>query len=136
MTPEKLRETPLIINLLSRMPASVADSFNDEQLSNLLIALASRGWGKHAIDLRGTLRIPFYRRRFYYVLLLGRNYRELSRQEIQISIFGVTLMFSIFLGGCMIFGLLALYLIKSALGIDIFPGFSLGIWDWFKSALG
>lgn len=29
-------------------------------------------------------------------------------------------------------GLLLLYLLKSALGIDLVPGFSLGIWGWFK----
>lgn len=28
-------------------------------------------------------------------------------------------------------GLLVLYLLKSAAGIDLFPGFSLGIWGWF-----
>ena len=32
-----------------------------------------------------------------------------------------------------LFGLLLLYLIKSALGIDLIPGFSLGIWGWFKA---
>jgi hypothetical protein len=30
-------------------------------------------------------------------------------------------------------GLLVLYLFKSALGINLFAGFSLGIWDWFKT---
>ena len=29
-------------------------------------------------------------------------------------------------------GLLILYLVKSALGIDLVPGFSLGTWGWFK----
>jgi hypothetical protein len=28
--------------------------------------------------------------------------------------------------------LLALYLAKSAAGIDLIPGFSLGIWTWFN----
>ena len=27
---------------------------------------------------------------------------------------------------------LSLYLIKSAMGIDVFPHFSFGVWDWFK----
>ncbi|MCG6508060.1 hypothetical protein K6U15_15045, partial [Vibrio parahaemolyticus] len=30
---------------------------------------------------------------------------------------------------------LALYLLKSAMGIDIFPNYSLGIWDWFKGLM-
>jgi hypothetical protein len=29
--------------------------------------------------------------------------------------------------------LIVLYLIKSALGINLFEGFSLGLWDWLKS---
>lgn len=29
---------------------------------------------------------------------------------------------------------LVLYLVKSALGIDLVPGFSLGVWGWFKGA--
>ena len=29
-------------------------------------------------------------------------------------------------------GVLALYLLKSALGIDIIPGYSFAIWDWFR----
>jgi hypothetical protein len=33
----------------------------------------------------------------------------------------------------MLAGLLLLYLVKSALGIDLFDGYSFGIWHWFKS---
>jgi hypothetical protein len=29
-------------------------------------------------------------------------------------------------------GILVLYLIKSALGIDLIPGFSFGVWGWFQ----
>jgi len=29
-------------------------------------------------------------------------------------------------------GILVLYLVKSALGIDLIPGYSCGVWDWFK----
>ncbi|HBB24465.1 MAG TPA: 3-phosphoshikimate 1-carboxyvinyltransferase, partial [Pseudomonas sp.] len=32
-------------------------------------------------------------------------------------------------------GLVILYLLKSALGINLFPDFSLGLWDWFKESL-
>ncbi|MAF88801.1 MAG: 3-phosphoshikimate 1-carboxyvinyltransferase, partial [Pseudomonas sp.] len=28
-----------------------------------------------------------------------------------------------------------LYVLKSALGINLFPGFSLGLWDWLKESL-
>ncbi len=127
-----VHEEPAIRELLARMPKTVADSFNEEQLSHLLTAVGARSWGRHTIDVRGTFKIPFYRWRFYYVLLLGKNYRGLSRKEKQLSLLTSTLVFSLFLILCSLGGLLLIYLIKSALGINLFYGFSLGIWDWFK----
>ena len=29
-------------------------------------------------------------------------------------------------------GIVVLYLVKSALGIDLIPGFSFGVWGWFQ----
>lgn len=114
------------------MPKDVAASFSEEQLTHLLTAVGSRSWGKHKIDFRGTFKLPFYRWRFYYVFLAGKNYRELSRKEKNLSIFITTVISTLFLIFSATLGLLVLYLIKSALGIDLFPNFSLGIWDWFK----
>lgn len=129
---QKISEQPAIIKLLSRMPEEVADSFTDEQLTHLLTAVGSRGWGKHKVDFRGTFKLPFYQWRYYYVLLAGRNYRELSRQERRMSLTITAIISSLFIIFSATLGLLVLYLVKSALGIDIFPGFSLGIWGWFK----
>ena len=129
---QKISEQPAIIKLLSRMPEEVADSFTDEQLTHLLTAVGSRGWGKHKVDFRGTFKLPFYQWRYYYVLLAGRNYRELSRQERRMSLTITAIISSLFIIFSATLGLLVLYLVKSALGIDIFPGFSLGIWAWFK----
>lgn len=43
---------------------------------------------------------------------------------------------AVFLFGLMLFSclflLMVLYLAKSAMGINLFPDFSLGIWQWFK----
>jgi hypothetical protein len=114
------------------MPEEVAASFTDEQLTHLLTAVGSRGWGKHKVDFRGTFKLPFYQWRYYYVLLAGKNYRELSRQEKRMSLVITAVASSLFLTFSAVLGLLVLYLIKSALGIDIFPEFSLGIWGWFK----
>jgi len=116
------------------MPEDVANSFTDEQLTHLLTAVGSRSWGKHKVDLRGTFKFPLYQWRFYYVVLAGKNYRELNRQEKRMSIFVTAVVSSLFLMFSATLGLLVLYLIKSALGIDLFPGFSLGIWGWFKGA--
>ena len=127
-----VRDEPTIKSLLDKMPDKVSESFNEEQLTHLLTILGSRQWGKHAIDLRGTFKIPFYKWRFYYVFLTGRNHRDLSRKEKQLSLVSQALFVSLFLLISTTLGLLILYLIKSALGINLFPGFSLGIWGWFK----
>lgn len=131
-TEQKISNQPAIKKLLSRMPEEVANSFTEEQLTHLLTAIGSREWGKHKIDFRGTFKLPFYQWRFYYVLLAGKNFRELSRQEKRMSIIITAIASSLFLMFCAGLGLLILYLVKSALGIDLFPNFSLGIWGWFK----
>jgi hypothetical protein len=129
---KSIKSDPAIKNLLARMPQHIANSFNDEQLTHLMTAVGSRSWGEHAIDKRGTFNIPFYKWRFYYVLLIGRNSRSLSRKEKQLSVLSTALFSTVFILFSACLGLLVLYLIKSALGIDLFPGFSLGIWSWFK----
>ena len=123
-----VHEEPAIRELLARMPKTVADSFNEEQLSHLLTAVGARSWGRHTIDVRGTFKIPFYRWRFYYVLLLGKNHRGLSRKEKQLSLLTSALVLRLFLILCSLGGSLLIYLVKSALGIDLLAGFSLGIW--------
>lgn len=123
---------PAVKSLLDRMPPEVAESFTEEQLAHLHSALGARSWKKHSVDIRSTLPIPFIRRRIYFVLLMGRNRRDLTRREKQLSAITFALFIAAFIGASTLFGILVLYLIKSALGIDLFKGFSLGIWDWFK----
>lgn len=131
-TSQNIREEPDIQQLLSRMPAPVSETLSDEQLIHLKTAIGSRSWGKHKVDLRGTFHIPFTPWRYYYVLLLGRNRRQLSDREKRISALIVTCFIIGFILFSALFGLLVLYLIKSFAGIDIFPGFSFGVWDYFK----
>jgi hypothetical protein len=128
----QIKDEPSVRKLLSRMPASVADSFSDEQLLHLKVALGSRKWGRHKIDWRGTFALPFVPSKIYYVFLIGKNHRDLSRREKAISAFTLSLFFSLFITFCVLFGILVLYLLKSALGIDLIEGFSFGVWDWFK----
>lgn len=119
-------------SLLDRMPPEVVKSFTEEQLAHLHSALGARSWKKHTVDIRSTFPVPFVKRRIYFVLLMGRNRRELTRREKQLSALTFALFIAAFIGASTLFGILVLYLIKSALGIDIFKGFSFGIWDWFK----
>lgn len=125
-------EDQAVKNLLDRMPPNVAASFTDEQLAHLHSALGARSWKKHSVDIRSTFPLPFFRSRIYFVLLMGRNRRELSRREKQISAFTFACLIAGFISLSVLFGLLVLYLIKSALGINLFEDFSLGIWGWFK----
>lgn len=117
--------------LRERLPTELRDSFSQEQLSALKIAFGARKWGSHKVDVRTTFK--FWQYRYYFILLLGRNRREMSRREKQTA----QLIQAAFIAGFLLFstllGILVLYLIKSALGIDIFPGYSFGVWSWFKT---
>ena len=130
--PQDIKQEPAVEKLLSRMPERIANSFSAEQLIHLKTAIGSREWGKHKVDFRGTFPIPFFKSRIYYVFLMGRNHRNLTRKEQVISALTVAGFITLFVIFSILFGLLALYLLKSALGINLFENFSLGIWTWFK----
>lgn len=127
----RIQDDPAITNLLNTMPDPVKNSFSEEQLMHLKTALATRQWSHHPIDIRGTVK--GFRNRYYYVFLAGKNKRELSRNEEQASKLMKTFVLTLFLSISMLIGLVAIYLLKSALGINFFEDFSLGLWDWFKS---
>ncbi|MDU0356007.1 3-phosphoshikimate 1-carboxyvinyltransferase [Paraglaciecola aquimarina] len=129
--PISVHEDPALQNLLAKVPDRVKDSFNEEQLSHLRNAIVNRQWRNHAIDVRGT--IPWFKYRYYYVFIAGKNKRELSRAEQKASRLINTVFVASFLAISVTLGLIVLYLIKSALGINLFDGFSLGLWGWFKS---
>jgi len=125
-----LKQDPAIRSLLERMPKNIQTTFTDEQLAHLKIAIGARQWGNHAVDCRGVVK--FFKYRYYYVFLAGRNRRELSLKEQKIARFTQAIILSLVVTFTILFTLLVLYLIKSALGIDIFDGYSFGVWSWFK----
>ena len=125
-----LQQDPAIRNLLERMPKNIQTTFTDEQLAYLKIAIGARQWGNHAVDCRGVVK--FFKYRYYYVFLAGRNRRELSAKEQKVARLSQALILSIAATFIILLTLLVLYLIKSALGIDIFEGYSFGVWSWFK----
>ncbi|WP_031564262.1 hypothetical protein [Rheinheimera texasensis] len=130
---DDIRKDPAIQKLLERMPSEVQQSFTEAQLSYLRVALGARQWGKHKLDLRGTLGLGSWR--YYYVLVAGRNIRGSQRSEHLSHKTGLlvkAVLVSVLLIISIVLGLLLLYLLKSALGIDLFADFSLGIWGWFK----
>jgi hypothetical protein len=128
-----IRQDPDIMSLLSRLPQETASSLTDTQLQHLKITIGSGQYRKHKVDVRGTLPFPFTQYRMYFVLLMGRNVRGLSRQEKSIALGAMLILTSLFLLLCALSGAVMLYLIKSALGINLLEGFSLGLWDWFNN---
>jgi len=116
--------------LEERVGSELFDSFSPEQLAALKAAFGSRQWNNHPVDFRGTFKV--WRWRYYYVFLMGRNRRSLSPRERRLSALLQATFLAIFLLLCSALGILVLYLIKSAMGIDIFPNFSFGVWGWFK----
>ena len=122
---------PVISRLLERMPNDVADSFSEKQLSYLRNAIGAREWGRHKVDLRGTVK--FFKWRYYYVVLAGRNRRTLSDKELRIAALMNAALITGFVTFSILVGLIVLYLVKSALGINLIEGWSLGLWDWFRT---
>lgn len=78
-------------------------------------AVVSRQWDKHSIDFRTTFGL--FTRRFYVVVLVDHNLRTLTRGQQKRQLLINSIMLSFFLIMCMLLGLLALYLIKSAWGM-------------------
>jgi len=117
--------------LLSKMPPDIAASYTREQLLHLDDALR-KNKARLPVNVKGRVSVPFTTTRFFWVFLAGRDKRALSRGEINVK---KTTLALFIIGAIMVstlFGLLTLYLIKSALGINLFEHFSLGIWGWFK----
>jgi hypothetical protein len=134
MTRSKPSDNNSKINkLLADMDKSVADSFTYKQRKALQKSINSQSWRQHNVDLRPTLALPFFPWSFYIVFLVGINKREL----LPIERFMATAMFLliIFISGLIVIGcsFVLIYLLKSWLGIDLFPNESLSIWDEFKN---
>jgi hypothetical protein len=121
------------MSLLSRLPQETALLLTDQQLRHLKVAVGSGQYRKHKVDLRGTFPVPFFTYRIYFVFLMGRNIRSLSRKEKSIAVTSMLLLTVIFLVFSTTLGLVIIYIIKSALEINLFDGYSLGLWDWIKS---
>ncbi|OUR79772.1 hypothetical protein A9Q75_11715 [Colwellia psychrerythraea] len=130
---KKSGENSKVNQLLSGMEKSVADSFTYKQRKALQKSITTQDWRQHNVDFRPTLALPFLPWSFYLVFLVGINRRGLLPAERFIAF--TMLLFVIFIIGLIIIGcaFVLIYLLKSWLGIDLFPNESLGIWDNFKN---
>jgi len=104
-----------------------AEQKTEVEKAIIAITLASR----HKADLRWSL--PFFGKRFYLVFLISRDMCKRARHES--TLFDLLVAFLLLSGFLflMLCVLLTLYMIKSALGIDVFHNFHVGIWDWWRS---
>ena len=125
---------PAVKSLLQRMEPHIAESFSVEQLMALGRVVGLRGGRLHSVDLRTTIKLPFVPWSFYVVLLTGRNRRSLTAKEKSIAAGTLLLIITLTFMLLSLLGVVIIYLLKSWLGIDLFQGFSLGLYDWFRSS--
>ena len=121
------------------MPAHIAETFSDAQLRAIIRAYGVRSWGRHAIDFRFTL--PVLARTYYFVFLAGVDKRPRSRNRAErhshpMTTIGNYLFLFLVLLLLVSFALGTLYVLKSAFGLNVAPGFSLGVWDSIQSEVG
>ena len=114
---------PVIERFYAHLDEPIAQGLTPEQKEGVENAiLASTLASRHQIDIRRSF--PFFSKRYYLVFLFGRDLRRQHRQESTLSRILLTFLLLI---------AVTLYMIKSALGIDVFQNFHVGIWDWWLS---
>ncbi len=125
-----LRNDPFIVGLLQRVPKDIQNTFSNEQLLALKVALGARKWGVHPIDIRHSA--GFWRWRYYFVFIAGKEKRALTSRQRKAFRMVEVLFITGFLFVSTMLGLAILYMLKSALGIDLLPDTHLGLWQWLK----
>lgn len=130
-TDAALADDPFVKGLKQRLPEALRESFTDAQLEALRQVFGARSWVKHKVDLRGTFQL--LGAQYYFAVLAGRNKRGHPRTGQHLSLAAKAALATLFLLISTLLGLAILYLVKSALGIDLLPNYSLGLWDWFKA---
>lgn len=114
-----------LTKFLAPIDASITGTFNTDQLAALEKALANQS-RRSRKKLQARIVVPFLKRRYYLTINWGEDRRSLTRIEQAASnlLFISLTAISLFLLATIVFTLT--YLLKSALGIDLFPNFSLG----------
>ena len=132
---EQRESDPFADAVIRSIPREERDSFSDRQIEALSKALTrTRLVSQHLVDARIT--IPVFFARFYAVFLFGRDKTAATRTRLierrrkgsllagLLLAGSVAVVISLFLLA-ILFGIV--YLLKTALGIDIFPDSHL--WD-------
>ncbi|MBD2169261.1 hypothetical protein H6G04_33400 [Calothrix membranacea FACHB-236] len=77
LTKPNSQPDPFVQKFFARIPPQTAATFTHAQLAELKRVFENRVSRNHAVDMR--LSIPFFKKRFYLVLLLGREKRLKQR---------------------------------------------------------
>ncbi|MGV6818279.1 MAG: hypothetical protein ACWA44_13560 [Thiotrichales bacterium] len=126
----ELSQDAFLQKFFERIPQNVTDSLTADQRTAIEKAVQQQ-WATHPVDIRYSF--GFWRWRYFFVFLAGRDRRVLTRRQERFFTLAEFYMLMGFLTFSTLLGLLVLYLIKSWMGIDIFPNFSFGIWTWFNA---
>ncbi|WP_193366626.1 hypothetical protein [Pelagibius marinus] len=77
---------PFIDHYFKRIDPRLAETFTPEQREAIKTMFGARGMAQHAVEIRRSL--PIGRRRYYLVLLLGRERRTFGRLNREGAISG------------------------------------------------
>ena len=128
------KQQKLLTHFYSALDDNVINSLSETQKKSIEHALIATGLGtNNRVDIRKSISV--FNKRYFFVLLLGRDYRQQLRKESPFALFMLTILIAMGMLSVLGLAIFALYLIKSAMGIDIFHNFSFGVWDWFKSLM-
>ncbi|MGI9476052.1 MAG: hypothetical protein ACR2PI_05070 [Hyphomicrobiaceae bacterium] len=114
----------LLHRIFAHAPADLIKSFSDDQISGLNAALVNADTRFHSIDFRTSL--SFFGIPFYVTFLMGRERRSRERlamegqtqvHRVAIAHIILTLLIGLF---CLAAFACVIYLLKSAVGIDLF----------------
>ena len=123
--PRPKTSDPFLAMFFSRIPSETAETFTEAQLDAVKMAFGARSFGAHAVDIRRSL--PWFSRRFYLVFLAGAERRSRARiafDHRNHPLWNLMNAVVIAVGGLILIAaaLGALYTVKRAAGIDVFPG--------------
>ena len=122
----KVEPNSLLLRLFSHAPVGFIKDFSDEQIAGLNAACVDADTRFHSIDYRTS--ISFFGIPFYVTFLMGRERRSRERlaEEGQTQVHRVAIahiILTLLIGlSCIAAVACVLYLIKSAVGIDLFDG--------------
>jgi len=117
---------PFTHHVYQSIDADVRATLTPRQVHAIETAIrANKPFQKHPVDLRGTF--PLFFMRLYFVILMGRDKREPTKNKeanrrkraaLSSAVLSVYILICMFIP----IGFLALYILKSFIGIDLIEG--------------